>query len=101
MWIVNLPSNPLQSSPTSSLFGWNIVLGTLFSSILTLNMADEISSPYKTPGKLVKDSWLLHISSNIISIKIGANYRAATFWISIQVFGLATNTETKRHAAVR
>jgi hypothetical protein len=34
-------------------------LNTIFSKILTLNMADEISNPYKTAGKLVIASLLL------------------------------------------
>jgi hypothetical protein len=50
----------MQFSPltvTSSLSGPNILLSTPFSNILSLgsslNVSDQVSSPYKTIGKIV------------------------------------------------
>jgi hypothetical protein len=41
---------------TSSLFGPNILLNTLFSNILicsSLNVRDQVSHPHKTAGKII------------------------------------------------
>jgi hypothetical protein len=42
---------------TSSLFGPNILLSTLFSNTLSLcsslNVRDQVSHPYKTTGKII------------------------------------------------
>jgi hypothetical protein len=46
----------MQFSPisvTSSLFGPNILLNTLFSNIPSLNVRDQVSHPYKTTGKII------------------------------------------------
>jgi hypothetical protein len=47
----------LQPPVTSSLFGPNILLSTLFSNTLnlrsSLNVRDQISHPYKTTGKII------------------------------------------------
>jgi len=38
---------------TLSLLGTNILLNTLFSSTLSLNVSDQVSHPYKTTGKII------------------------------------------------
>ena len=47
----------LHSPATSSLFGPNILLSTLFSNTLrlrsTLNVSDQVSRSYKTPGTII------------------------------------------------
>jgi hypothetical protein len=47
----------MQFSPTSSLFGSNILLNTLFSNTLnlcsSLNIRDQVSQPYRTTGKII------------------------------------------------
>jgi hypothetical protein len=47
----------LQTPITSSFFGSNILLSTLFSNILclysSLNVREQISHPYRTTGKIV------------------------------------------------
>jgi hypothetical protein len=46
-----------KSPVTSSLFGPNILLSTLFSNTLSLwsplNVRDQISHPYRTTGKII------------------------------------------------
>jgi hypothetical protein len=46
-----------QSPITSSLFGPNILLSTLFSNTLSLcsslNVRDQVSHPYRTIGKII------------------------------------------------
>jgi hypothetical protein len=47
----------LQFPVTSSFFGWNILLSTLFSNSLSLccslNVRDQFSHPYRTRGKII------------------------------------------------
>jgi hypothetical protein len=47
----------IQPLVTSSLFGPNILLSTLFSNTLnlcsSLNVRDQVSYPYKTTGKII------------------------------------------------
>jgi hypothetical protein len=49
--------NFLHSPVTSSLFGPNILLSTLFSNIhslcSSLNVRDQVSHPYRTTGKII------------------------------------------------
>ncbi|PNF20029.1 hypothetical protein B7P43_G05941, partial [Cryptotermes secundus] len=49
--------NSLQPPVTSSLFGPNILLNTLFSNTLSLcyslNARDQVSLPYRTRGKII------------------------------------------------
>jgi hypothetical protein len=49
--------NFLYSPVTSSLFGPNILLSTLFSNTLSLcpflNVRDQVSHPYRTTGKII------------------------------------------------
>jgi hypothetical protein len=56
----------LQPPVTSSLFGPNILLSTLFSNTLnlcsSLNVRDQASHPYKTTGKISFIYFNLHIS---------------------------------------
>jgi hypothetical protein len=52
-----LMCNFLHSPVTSSLFGTNILLRTLFSNTLSLfsspNARDQVSHPYKTTGRIM------------------------------------------------
>ncbi|PNF31823.1 hypothetical protein B7P43_G09336 [Cryptotermes secundus] len=54
--------NFLKPPVTSSLFGQNILLNTLFSNTLSLcfslNVRDQVSDPYRTTGKFDIDSIL-------------------------------------------
>ena len=49
--------NLLHSPVTSSLLGPNILLNTIFSNTLSflssLSVSDQVSHPYKTPGKII------------------------------------------------
>jgi hypothetical protein len=49
--------NFLHSPVTSSLFGPNILLSTLFSNTLSLcfslHVRDQVSDPYRTTGKFI------------------------------------------------
>jgi hypothetical protein len=53
----SLLCNFLHSPVTSSLFGQNILLSTLFSNTLSLcsslNIRDQVSQPYRTTGKII------------------------------------------------
>jgi len=58
----------LHSPVTSSLLGPNILLNTLFSNTLSLcsslNVSDQVSHPYKTPGKIIVP-YYIHTYINI------------------------------------
>jgi hypothetical protein len=56
LWSSSL-SSFLQPPVTSSLFGANVLLNTLFSNTLSLcsslNFRDQVSHPYRTKGNII------------------------------------------------
>jgi hypothetical protein len=64
-----------QSPFTSSLFGPNILLSTLFSNTLSLcssrNVRDQVSHPYRTTGKIIVSYILMFMFLDTIQHKYG------------------------------
>jgi hypothetical protein len=86
--------NFLHSPVTSSLFGPNILLNTLFSNTLSLcsslNVRDQVAHPYRTKGK-IKDYHIL------IFTFFDSRWEDRSFWTAWQE---ALPEFTSPHAAV-
>ena len=76
--------NFLYSPVTPSLLGPNIFLNTLFSNTLSLcsslNVSDQVSSPYKTTDTLLLIKYQIDRTSNILNFIIMNIYFFFSFW---------------------